>query len=111
MLAYLRRVDTSGRYCCRDLPRLCQWLAAAGYRHSNTFGLDELGRFVHSHYHEFEGHQANICSHIQIMRDGVIYAFDVDAIHLLDSLIVEASIEDDALAVDYCESASLFVSP
>ena len=111
MIAYLRRVDTTGRYCCRDLPRLCQWLAAAGYRHSNTFGLDELGRFTHSHYHELEGHQAYICSHIQIMSDGAMYAFDVDAIDFLDSLIVEASIEDDALAADYCESASLFVSP
>ena len=106
MLAYLRRVDTTGSYWCRDLPRLCQWLAAAGYRHANTFGLDELGRFVHSHYHELEGHQAYFCSHIQIMRDGVIYAFDRDAIHFLDSLLGEASIESDALAADYCESVS-----
>ena len=100
MLAYLRRVDTTGRYWCRDLPWLCQWLAAAGYRHSNTFGLGELGRFVHGHYHEFESHQAYICSHIQIMSDGAIYAFDVDAIAFLESLIVEASIAGDALAAD-----------
>ena len=107
MLAYLRRVDTTGRYWCRDLPRLCQWLAVAGYRQSGTFGLDELGRFVHGHYHEFEGHQAYICSHIQIMSDGAMYAFDVDAIDFLDSLIVGASIEGDAVATDYCESASI----
>jgi hypothetical protein len=31
------------------------------------------------------------------MSDGAIYAFDVDAIDLLDSLIVEASIEGHAL--------------
>jgi hypothetical protein len=100
MLAYLRRVDTTGGYWCRDLPRLCQWLAAAGYRHSNTFGLDELGRFVYGHYHEFERHQAYLYSHIQIMRDGAIYAFDVDAIAFLDSLIGEASLAGDALAAD-----------
>jgi hypothetical protein len=62
---------------------------------------------VYRHYHEFEGHQAYICSHIQIMSDGAIYAFDVDAIDFLDSLIVEASIEGDPLAADYCESASV----
>jgi len=90
MLAYLRRVDTTGSYCCRDLPRLCQWLAAAGYRHANTFGLDELGRFVHGHYHAFAGHHVYRCSHIQIMRDGAIYAFDMDAIDVLDSLLGEA---------------------
>ena len=107
MLAYLRRVDTTGRYWCRDLPRLCQWLVAAGYRHANTFGLDELGRFVHSHYHEFDGHQAYICSHIQIMRDGAIYAFDVAAIDFLDSLIGEASRAGDVLAADECASVAV----
>jgi len=107
MIAYLRRVDTTGGYSCRDLPRLCQWLAAAGYRHANTFGLDELGRFVYSHYHEFEGHQAYRCSHIQIMRDGTIYAFDGDAMDILDALIGEASIAGDALAAAYCERASV----
>jgi len=111
MLAYLRRVDTSGRYCCRDLPRLCQRLAVAGYRHSSTFSLDELGRFVQGRYHEFEGHQAYIRSHIQIMRDGAIYAFDVDAIDFLDSLIGDASREGDTLVVDYDESAPSLVSP
>ena len=107
MLAYLRRVDTTGRYYCRDLPRLCQCLTTAGYRHANTFGLDELGRFIHGHYHEFEGHQVYLCSHIQIMRDGAIYAFDGDAIAFLDSLIGEASIATSASPADYCESASV----
>ena len=107
MLAYLRRVDTTGSYCCRDLPRLCQWLAAAGYRHANTFGLDELGRFVHGHYHAFAGHHVYRCSHIQIMRDGAIYAFDMDAIDVLDSLLGEASSAGDALVADYYERASV----
>jgi hypothetical protein len=52
--------------------------------------------------------QRNIDRHTQqIMRDGAIYAFDVDAIDFLDSLIVEASIAGDVLAADYCESASV----
>jgi hypothetical protein len=52
-------------------------------------------------------HKAYICSHIQIMSDGAMYAFHMDASAFLGSLIVDASIVDDALAAEYNESVSV----